>query len=856
MEHLTRFSRELPWVPKKAPKLPFHGYDTQKIFTSQDFYTIPGRYAKTLRDEGLKIISNSTPELDQNLPRFVQSWMFFGLLALFLDEDVDPLHFTREGSRYLTTENLPGILLQWKQKVQASPGPQQSTLAWKIKRALETASHFISSWHRDTHHVPSDSWLSVAILGETLTHAAEKIWPSQGSGHWHITDAKRWGESEKVSALLKLNGWCPSMTRRLQHLTGGLSGPYVTGCLSAPNDLHERCTSLSCEAFLDYGAPVHTNACIEEVADGIKANCPLLDAPIDGVMTTLERGEIPVMYVSRREKRDQRGIVIGEEYIEIVGHIPTNPETLGYVAISHVWADGLGNPSGNALPLCQLLEIQAMVNQVYGDGYGTSSTPFWLDTICVPVRPPTSRDKGLHSMGLVYTCAKKVLVLDNDLRVCEQLEGLEPLIRINMSKWASRLWTLQEGSLSRDLNFQFGGGRSIDIKTLEDRLKKAEEDIHLSWLKQARIFNPAMESLRNPDIRNKVTYIWQAVNDRRTSKTEDETICLSTLLGIDPQPLRRLGQNAEARMCGFLSMLDSHGREPLGIPAGMIFLQGSRLEKEGFRWAPQSWMDGHGQRFPYPMNEGKAEPAYLMPRGLLVKYPGIGLPLTRKPKEREITVCTGMGNDGSEQWYKVKFICESKMLNGHEELAPWSVMEDDDLPNLAVVLCRLKFQTDPEIALLVSIVSERGCVKWVHRLCNVWVTSITDPIELDKVQRSLITHGEVCPGTLWNEQNWCVDGRPVRIHSLIQRATPLIVLLQRKESASIDTDIPQTSTIQSCALDAIQHCDIPHGTLRAHSYEYGKPGSSRRTIGQAHIPKRGNAPPVPRKSLKLIGENF
>ena len=33
-----------------------------------------------------------------------------------------------------------------------------------------------------------------------------------------------------------------------------------------------------------------------------------------------------------------------------------------YVAISHVWGEGLGNPAANELPICQLTKIQDWVN--------------------------------------------------------------------------------------------------------------------------------------------------------------------------------------------------------------------------------------------------------------------------------------------------------------------------------------------------------------------------------------------------------------------------------------------------------------------------------------------------------------
>ena len=51
-----------------------------------------------------------------------------------------------------------------------------------------------------------------------------------------------------------------------------------------------------------------------------------------------------------------------------------------FVAISHVWADGLGNPNANALPRCQMQSLDNMIRSLTG----RIDIPFWLDMICVP----------------------------------------------------------------------------------------------------------------------------------------------------------------------------------------------------------------------------------------------------------------------------------------------------------------------------------------------------------------------------------------------------------------------------------------------------------------------------------------
>lgn len=53
-----------------------------------------------------------------------------------------------------------------------------------------------------------------------------------------------------------------------------------------------------------------------------------------------------------------------------------------YVAISHVWSDGLGNLTKNALPKCQLLRLSSLVQNL--PQRSSRIDRFWLDTICVP----------------------------------------------------------------------------------------------------------------------------------------------------------------------------------------------------------------------------------------------------------------------------------------------------------------------------------------------------------------------------------------------------------------------------------------------------------------------------------------
>ncbi len=129
---------------------------------------------------------------------------------------------------------------------------------------------------------------------------------------------------------------------------------------------------------------------------------------------------------------------------------------LPYVAISHVWSDGKGNPLRNFLPACQLQRIQDRVDALYPSD--AHPMPFWMDTLCVPVGRKfwPIRNIALNRMKATYKCAGKILVLDDSLeRIDSTIAPTEAMIRIQYSSWSTRLWTLHEGRLGRNIYFHF-----------------------------------------------------------------------------------------------------------------------------------------------------------------------------------------------------------------------------------------------------------------------------------------------------------------------------------------------------------------------------------------------------------------
>src|SRR5579862_6073519 len=131
--------------------------------------------------------------------------------------------------------------------------------------------------------------------------------------------------------------------------------------------------------------------------------------------------------------------------------------------------DGLGNVTHNALPTCQLTHLQNLANELHAPEIGDHTTvPFWIDTLCVPANliHREYRKLAITKMAQIFGSASKVLVLDSDLlQISRDSPPLELYMRVKLSRWIGRLWTLQEGLMAKHTFFQFRDGavRSNDI---------------------------------------------------------------------------------------------------------------------------------------------------------------------------------------------------------------------------------------------------------------------------------------------------------------------------------------------------------------------------------------------------------
>ncbi|KAL6238459.1 hypothetical protein BDW75DRAFT_20889 [Aspergillus navahoensis] len=242
------------------------------------------------------------------------------------------------------------------------------------------------------------------------------------------------------------------------------------------------------------------------------------------------------------------------------------------------WADGLGNNDiHNTLPECQLSRIQELVDRLYQErhrgliqdyepGDHDERVGFWIDSLCVPVGKGNKdiRKGAIRQMGVIYRNADRVLVLDSFiLQLPRESDIVDKFVRIHLSSWHQRLWTLQEGQLGRTLFFQFQTG----AQTFYDMIHQEGSGLNprnalnicstvrLLCARELAAFYRYFEHYAGTnDIVTRLRSCAGYLKSRQTSRIEDEPVCVATILSLDPRSLFSQ-DTAEGRMTAFYDLV-------------------------------------------------------------------------------------------------------------------------------------------------------------------------------------------------------------------------------------------------------------------------------------------------------------
>ncbi|OKL58949.1 hypothetical protein UA08_05525 [Talaromyces atroroseus] len=525
----------------------------------------------------------------------VECWLYFGMLFYVFGETLNQADFLRkeESEELLTTTHLCDYVdnvQEWKKK---KYGERAVTIVDKVCKELETFKDSL----RD------EMKLAIRLICQALWNTSVKRdGPRPQPEH-----VSRWLLSDTYETVRMIKSeWCPWEVMKSR----------FTGC---------HVDTMAYLLQLNRRKPAWDNR--THVACGL-TKCGHIPADVEHLHAILKDGGIPLAKITPLADEDgDAGFKI-----EIVRKRTGRP----YVAISHVWSDGMGNCNGNSLPNCQvrLLYEQAtrlvtdkeyiprqvgdplehietgvsrLAHFAFGQARGKDkSVLVWIDTLCIPEQRDV-RSLAIQRIRQVYLDAYRVLILDSEMREVESnsISRTQLLIRVVFcSGWMRRLWTLQEGLAAKYRLYVLFSDKPVNIATIADEILTKIDKNKLPIL-QERVAYHAMsvwfmffkESIdyaskfirtldffgspfveRAFDKGHILSANWYNVGTRTATKPEDRPIILAGVLNFDVKPILDAKGGPEERMRVFYGMLDE-------FPYGILFEEEPRFEDEGMRWA-------------------------------------------------------------------------------------------------------------------------------------------------------------------------------------------------------------------------------------------------------------------------------
>jgi hypothetical protein len=595
MEHVLRPHTS----PFPLPKIPIFAPDTE--YDHGPFFGYLKRTGWTIED----IVNvNDSLKPRNEIHAVLQTWTYFGIIYEVTAVPIITREFSKveDGAAILSTCSLPTILTEWMHRESKKSASEKRQHAEHMSECfVMVAEIYDTIYRRDPEFLDSNFHLSIQLLYEYMVRAATLAHEpnSPGESIPPVRYRDLLGVSKVVEQTMK--SWCPSEIHQLSELFSVTEMVFASFLnRPGPDKTHWKCGSTKCLAYQVTDEEEYETKHVES-----DCACEFVHAASDVLANILLKPDGPVPLVScSKPLRGMDGLLHVE--LESSKH---NTGNVMYVAISHVWSDGLGNNKTNAIPLCQFQRIVSLVSALFQG----QNVAFWLDTLCFPLEPKEAYDMALIRMRQSYEAAEKVLVFDRYLLEKDSLEMApeEIAMRIACGPWNRRLWTLQEGMLARALAFQFRD-TAVDLSTWLQQTQ--EEPATLHSLVFSNVWkNYASLRVFETDSSRKMNIIQakKALTFRSTSQSDDEPLCLGNLLGVDPEIIVRAGSKSE-RMKLIYSAIPRHF-------TSMIFWNSPKLTDPGFGWAPASLMaEGCGRtRTCYENARWNAE------LGLVVNLPGV-----------------------------------------------------------------------------------------------------------------------------------------------------------------------------------------------------------------------------------------
>ncbi|KAL8695112.1 MAG: hypothetical protein Q9218_000390, partial [Villophora microphyllina] len=634
------------------------------------------------------------PTPNDELEDMFQRWLFFGLIQEFLGGLCTGETFIREvadGTLVLSTSNLWKLVEEWIESI------KRGSLSVTYNHVSQCLHIVAVALRVAQPSFDANIKLSIASLGEVFENAANEAFQIEN---------------------LTVDNKCPSAWHSIISDDFWKAIYFLTNTSQseAPKK-HGNCDEHKCVAYqndLKAYKTKHRNP---------DCTCEELSVDTNSLDAILRDGFLPLLKV-----------VEGDGVSELSVEVVSSQTDVPWVAISHVWADGLGNPRHNALPRCQVLHLHGLVQSLassLASGHGPFKALLWLDTLCCPVAPEAAKSRALSEMKRTYQQATYVLVLESSMQPYQSndIEAAELCAKILLSGWMRRLWTLQEGALAvrkRRLYFQFKD-KAINFRELRLSLTNTyntnlrRKALAINLMNRIAIFT-AYSSLDPTTPGVDLIAVDEALQFRSVSVKDDEPILLGGLL--DLQVSKILDGPKDTRMYRMWSLMPSALR---GIPKTILFRVGLRLSKEGFRWAPATMMNSDQANANPIIMHGKDKEGHPTPRGLLVRLAGYTLSMAERPKGLPSNPWNKMDQQSTQTFHLrdsegVWYILLRRLATTGSDFLSNMRLDDYIRGNSDVWIVHLDtdFQPRPDgspqasTALLVKLIEKEGSVMYVR----------------------------------------------------------------------------------------------------------------------------------------------
>ena len=351
-------------------------------------------------------------------------------------------------------------------------------------------------------------------------------------------------------------GWCPFQINLLENTVNQSTIDWLAACDIRQDPVgHETCSVEACARNnIDESTYQQAHICHS-------GHCEKLIPDVQKVVAILKDDDIPIMRLER-----------ANEKLRLTVSAASKTKPGNYIAISHVWADGLGGSSERGLNLCQVERLSQL-----SSSYRKTSNNlwFWVDSLCIPRVQKDVYYKAPVGIRDVYINASTVLVLDKIIERCTLSSSTEYLYaHIYLSAWMQRMWTYEEAVLAQQVVFVLKDGFHV---YRVDTPPSMRATVCVIW----QCLATQLYRLRVEKSQLNIGHIYHAFRYRLTNAPQEEFLSVSGMLGLDTQSLLEL--KGEERTQRFWLMLR-------WIPFNVPFLDCPKLSNPGFRWAPKTMM--------------------------------------------------------------------------------------------------------------------------------------------------------------------------------------------------------------------------------------------------------------------------